>query len=567
MKWIIKDEVDQSALESLSKELGVGKVIAKLLLERGIKSAEQAKSFFEPSLQDLHDPFLMKDMDKAVERVEMALRDGEKIMVFGDYDVDGTTSVAMMYSFLRLQLHMDKSDVIAYVPDRYSEGYGVSIQGIDKAAKSGCSLIIALDCGIKANDKVLYAKQKGIDFIICDHHTPGEVLPDAYAVLDPKRSDDSYPFDELSGCGVGFKLIQAISVKHDIPFKQLEQYLDLLVVSIGADIVPIVGENRILAYHGLLRLNSNPRVAFALVREFFANKVFDIGDVVFKIAPRINAAGRMQHGLKAISFMLEPNRSRAQLLLKEINEFNSDRKEADSSIAAEALLQIVENSEEERYSTVVYGPNWHKGVIGIVASRLIETYYRPTVVFTKSNGKLTGSVRSVKGFDVYLALEKCSQYISQYGGHKYAAGLTIEIENFELFKSKFEQVVKESITEESRVEQLQINSELDLSDISSDFYNRIKMFAPFGPGNMRPVFFSKNLIDSGKGRTVGEGKNHLKLEIVQEGKSHKFDSIAFGLGHLHSQISSSMFNAAYVIEENVWNSKISIQLSIRDIKF
>ena len=563
MNWNILPNVDNELVSKLRKEVYDNEIIAKLLIQRGIKDFDSAKEFFRPDIKKLHDPFLMKDMDEAVSRIEKAISEGEKILVYGDYDVDGTTAVAMMYSFLK----SNYDNVDAYIPDRYTEGYGVSLLGIDYADENDCSLIIALDCGIKANDKVDYASEKNIDFIICDHHTPGDEIPKAVAVLDPKRVDDEYPYKELSGCGVGFKLIQAFSSKNNIAFDDLVQYLDLVAVSIGADIVPITGENRILAYHGVKRLNSNPRPGFKAIMELYNNQEFSITDVVFKIAPRINAAGRMKHGKYAVRLMIQPDLEQARVQSGAINEYNLNRKETDKNITIEALSQIEESDEQKRYSTVVYDENWHKGVIGIVASRLIETYYRPTVVFTKSGDKLAASVRSVKGFDVYEALLKCSEFIEQFGGHKYAAGLTIKKDDYQNFKDKFEEVVKESIDEESLHPMINISSEITLDVVDKKFYSVLKQFSPFGPGNMHPVFVSRGLTDNGFGKTVGEDGAHLKLNIVHAGDNRTFNSIGFGLGDkLDLATNKHLFDAAFVIEENNWQGITSLQLSLRDLK-
>jgi len=563
MRWKINNDADDEIVEKLQKEVTPNKVICELLAQRGIENFDQAKEFFNPDLSKLHDPFLMKDMDRAVERLENAISKEEKILVYGDYDVDGTTSVAMMYSFLKRRY----PNVLSYVPDRYKEGYGVSFKGVDYAQEQNCSLIIALDCGIKAIDKVEYASNKNIDFIICDHHTPGDTIPDAVAVLDPKRKDDEYPYKELCGCGVGFKLIQAYSLNNNIEFKELYQYLDLLAVSIGADIVPITGENRILAYHGMKVLNSNPRAGFKAIMELYKQREFSITDVVFKIAPRINAAGRMKHGIYAIRLMIQPNLEEARKQAEEIDQYNLDRRETEQGITEEALYQIVENKEEERYSSVVYNESWHKGVIGIVASRLIENYYRPTVVFCKSGEKLAASVRSVKGFDVYEALEKCSDHIEQFGGHKYAAGLTILESEYENFKSKFEEVVRESISEDCREEEVSISAELSLLDIDKNFYNTLNRFSPFGPGNMHPVFVSHGLRDNGYGKAVGKEEDHLKLNIVHASDERTFNSIGFGMGDkIESLRNKAEFDAVYVIEENEWQGFKSLQLRLRDIK-
>lgn len=562
MRWTLKPKPNPEAVVHLSEKLGVNDSISSLLVQRGIETFEEAKKFFRPNLDDLHDPFLMKDMDRAVERIEKAIATEENIMVYGDYDVDGTTSVALMSSFLETLTPR----VVTYIPDRYTEGYGISYQGIDFAFDNDIGLIIALDCGIKAIDKVGYATEKGIDFIICDHHRPGEHIPRAAAVLDPKRSDCHYPYKELCGCGVGFKLIQALASKRGLPFETLIPYLDLVATAIGADIVPITGENRILAYHGLHVINTLPRSGFQAIIQQIKKKTLTITDVVFIIAPRINAAGRMKHGLYAVHLLKEPDLEKAVIMAKEIEQFNSDRKDADRSITAEALVQIETMEEQERSTTVVYQEDWHKGVIGIVASRLTETYYRPTLVFTKSGEKLAASARSVKGFDIYDALEACKEHIEQFGGHKYAAGLTLEEANYEAFKQKFEEVVHASIDKKCLTPEISIDAELDLKDITPKFYRILKQFAPFGPGNMAPVFWSKNLRDTGYGKPVGAENDHLKCRVQQLPHQQKINAIGFGLGEKWNLISEKKpFEAVFSIDENEWQGTISLQLKLRDI--
>jgi single-stranded-DNA-specific exonuclease len=569
MRWTIYPKPDPHKIVDLAQVLGVDAKIASLLVQRGIESYDEAKKYFRPSLEDLHDPFLMKDMDLAVKRIEAAITSEENILVYGDYDVDGTTSVALVSSYLKTYY----PNVHTYIPDRYDEGYGISYKGIDFAADNDFSLIIALDCGIKAIDKVAYASEKGVDFIICDHHRPGPEIPKAVAVLDPKRSDCEYPFKELCGCGVGFKLIQALSqsrqgpddrIKNGIPV-ELMLYLDLVATAIGADIVPIIGENRILAYYGLKVINSNPRNGFKAIIKQINKDVLTITDVVFIIAPRINAAGRMKHGNYAVSLLTETDMELAIDHAAEIEEFNSSRKEADKRITEEALKQIEENGEEKRLSTVVYDENWHKGVIGIVASRLTETYYRPTLVFTKSGDKLAASARSVKGFDVYNALEACSEYIEQFGGHMYAAGLTLLEKDYEKFKAKFEEVVSETIDLKLLIPEIKINTELDLNEITPKFFRVLKQFAPFGPGNMTPVFMTQNLQDTGWGKCVGEDKTHLRLTVKQHSSS-QFTAIGFGLGEKKDiACEGQPFKAAYVIDENHWQGNVSLQLRLKDI--
>lgn len=563
MRWTLKPKPAEALVQKLSAALGIDFSIAQLLVQRGIDTYQKAKDFFRPSLEDLHDPFLMKDMDKAVARIEQAIAQGENILVFGDYDVDGTTSVALMSSYLRT-LH---PNIDTYIPDRYAEGYGVSYMGIDYAHDNDMTLIIALDCGVKAIDKVAYAKEKGVDFIICDHHRPGPTLPDAVAVLDPKRDDCEYPFDELCGCGVGFKLISALSRKRDQPFSDLLPYLDLVATAIGADIVPIIGENRILAYHGLEVINSAPRAGFEAIIQQMKKNTMTITDVVFIIAPRINAAGRMKHGNHAVTLLTETDIDQARIYAGEIEQYNVDRKEADKTITQEALNQILENKEEDRKTTVVFKEDWHKGVIGIVASRLTETYYRPTLVFTKSGDKLAASARSVKGFDVYNALHECAEYIEQFGGHKYAAGLTLLPEQYEGFKACFEKVVARSCDTSLLIPEISIDAAIDLADITPKFYRILKQFAPYGPGNMHPTFMTENLVDTGQGKKVGADETHLKIMVTQNGHGKPIGGIGFNIGNKYDLITHKKpFKAAYVIDENEWNNRISLQLRLKDIK-
>lgn len=561
MRWTLKPKPDSKTVEELQQALQVDHTVATLLLQRGIDSYEAAKTFFRPSLDDLHNPFLMKDMDLAVARIEAALLQNENILVYGDYDVDGTTSVALLSSYLKT-----KSDRIAtYIPDRYDEGYGVSYKGIDFAHDNEFTLIIALDCGIKAIDKVSYAAEKGIDFIICDHHRPGNELPKAVAVLDPKREDCGYPYKELCGCGVGFKLIQALASKEGQSVEALTEYLDLVATAIGADIVPITRENRALAYFGLQVINTNPRPGIKAIISEVDKKELTITDVVFIVAPRINAAGRMKHGNHAVTLLTEMNVNLATEYAKEINIFNLDRREADQQITKEALAQIIENKEEDRLTSVVYHESWHKGVIGIVASRLTETYYRPTLVFTKSGNKLAASARSVKGFDVYNALEACSEHIEQFGGHKYAAGLTLVEGNYEAFKQAFEDEVSKTIDRSLLTPEIRIDAQIELSDITPKFYRIIKQFAPFGPGNMTPIFMTDNLQDTGYGKCVGEDDKHLRLTATQG--PYKFVGIGFNIGNKLNLIKDKKpFSAVYSIDENHWQGKVSLQLKLRDIK-
>ncbi len=562
MRWTLKPKPNPETVTKLASQLGIEIPVASLLAQRGIEDFESAKKFFRPSLEDLHDPFLMKDMDLAIFRIEKAIASEENIMVFGDYDVDGTTSVALISSWLKTFY----PNVATYIPDRYDEGYGISYKGIDFAADNDISLIIALDCGIKAIDKVAYASEKNIDFIICDHHRPGAEIPKAVAVLDPKREDCEYPYKELCGCGVGFKLMQAWVIQNGFSIDTLLPYLDLVATAIGADIVPITGENRILAYHGLRVINVAPRPGFKAIIKQIKKETLTITDVVFIIAPRINAAGRMKHGLYAVNLLVEENQETADLFASEIETFNSDRREADKTITAEALVQIEELEEKERFTTVVYDENWHKGVIGIVASRLTETYYRPTLVFTKSGDKLAASARSVKDFDVYDALEGCKEFIEQFGGHKYAAGLTLLESDYEGFKQKFEEVVASSIDKRLLIPEIAIDAELALDDISPKFHRILKQFAPHGPGNMSPVFLTKNLKDTGFGKCVGGDDLHLKCRVKQSHTSASIDAIGFNLGKKSELITDKKkFNAVYSLDENEWNGNVSLQLKLKDI--
>jgi len=563
MRWTLKSEINPQITSKLAQELGVENTIAKLLVNRGIETFEQAKDFFRPNLNKLHNPYLMKDMDLAVTRIEKAILEGENILIYGDYDVDGTTSVSLVSSYLKT-IH---PTVATYIPDRYNEGYGISFQGIDYAEDNAVTLIIALDCGIKAIDKVTYAKEKGIDFIICDHHRPGDEIPNAVAVLDPKRSDCDYPYKELCGCGVGFKLIQALASERNQTIDDLVEYLDLVATAIAADIVPITGENRILAYFGLQVINQNPRTGIKAMIKQVKKEKFTITDVVFIIAPRINAAGRIKHGNYAVELLTEMDFETAQKFASEIEKNNTDRKELDKTITNEALQQITDNNEEQTFSTVVYAENWHKGVIGIVASRLIETYYKPTLVFTKSGDKLAASARSVKGFDVYNALEQCSEFIEQFGGHKYAAGLTLEPSNYENFKNKFEEVVKQTLPKELRTHEISIDAEINLNEITPKFFRILNQLEPFGPQNMKPVFTANGLRDNGYGKKVGVDETHLKLNVFQGSDQKTYNAIGFSLAKKQriTQKGNS-FKAVFNIDENHWNGNTSLQLLLKDIE-
>ena len=561
MRWTLKTTPNITSVQQLSKDLSIDDTLSKLLVQRGVSTFEEAKKFFRPSLEELHDPFLLKDMDLAVSRIEKAIASNENILIYGDYDVDGTTSVSLVASYLKTIT----TSISTYIPDRYDEGYGISYQGIDFAADNNFSLIIALDCGIKAIDKVAYATKKKVDFIICDHHKPGPKIPDAVAVLNPKRVDCSYPYDELCGCGVGFKLVQALASKRGQTIEDLTQYLDLAAIAIAADIVPITGENRVLTYFGLQVINSNPRNGIKAIIQEVHKKVLTITDVVFIIAPRINAAGRIKHGNAAVELLTEANFEQALEFAKAINQYNTERRVLDAQITKEALLQIEENKEKEQFTSVVFNETWHKGVIGIVASRLIETYYRPTLVFTKSGNKLAASARSVKGFDVYEALEQCSEFIEQFGGHKYAAGLTLDPEMYTAFKNKFEEVVKNTIDKELLIPEITIDASLELSDISPKFFRILQQMGPFGPQNMKPVFSTTSVRDNGYGKTVGADKSHLKLNIIYGADKKTYNAIGFGLGNKMKFIQNN-FDIAYSLDENEWNGRTSLQLLLKDIK-
>ncbi|WP_299056959.1 single-stranded-DNA-specific exonuclease RecJ [uncultured Polaribacter sp.] len=561
MRWTFQEDIDTNKVQQLAKELQVDTAIAKILCQRKIDTFEAAKNYFRPSLESIHNPFLMKDMDLAVERIEKAIANKENILIYGDYDVDGTTAVSLVSSYLKT-IH---TQVSTYIPDRYAEGYGISYMGIDYAHDNDFSLIIALDCGIKAIDKVAYASQKNIDFIICDHHKPGETLPKAVAVLNAKRVDCNYPFDELCGCGVGFKLIQALGVSRNQSIAHFLPYLDLVATAIAADIVPMNGENRVLAYFGLQVINDAPRNGIKAIINQTKKTVLTITDVVFIVAPRINAAGRMKHGNYAVELLTEMDFETALDFAASIEIFNADRKDLDKKITNEALIQIIDNDEEERFSSVVYQEDWHKGVIGIVASRLIEKYYRPTLVFTKSGTKLAASARSVKGFDVYNALEACSEYVEQFGGHKYAAGLTMLPENYDKFKAKFEEVVAKTIDKKLLTEEVFIDSEIDLSEITPKFFRIIAQMAPFGPMNMKPTFKTTCVRDNGYGKQVGADKNHLKLNVFQGDNKNTFNAIGFNLGDKLTLVKND-FDIVYSLDENEWNGRKSIQLLLKDLK-
>jgi single-stranded-DNA-specific exonuclease len=562
-RWAIRTDNNKEVAEQLAAALNIDTVLCQLLVSRGVRTFDEARYFFRPDIRHLHDPFLMADMEKAINRIELAISAGERIMIYGDYDVDGTTSVALVYSFFKNQY----DNLTYYIPDRYKEGYGISTQGIDYAYANGYTLIIALDCGIKSVDKVTYAATKGIDFIICDHHTPGDEIPAAAAVLDPKRPGCDYPYKELSGCGIGFKLIQAYAEKNSIAFEEVGNYLDLVAISIACDIVHITGENRVLAYYGLQKINSNPCMGVKILMEVAGRMTtsYSISDLVFSLGPRINAAGRIDDARHAVELLIACHEHVAREKGELINIKNTERKGHDLSITDEAL-SMIKNDEVliGRKSTVVYNEKWHKGVIGIVASRLTEKYYRPTIVLTRSNGHVAGSARSVYGFDLYEALSGCSDLLLQYGGHKYAAGLTMQPENVAAFIDRFEEVVSASITDDQLIQEIRIDAELQLSQITPKFFRVLNQFAPFGPENMSPVFISRNVTIIGNAGFAGQ--DHLKMTVMQPG-SAAFDCIAFGHGDYVLKLKKDVpFDICYTIEENVWRDRRSIQLNVKGIK-
>ncbi len=561
MHWKPKSIPDENKVKSLQQQIGVPYEIACLLVQRGIEDFQTAKTFFRPELEDLHDPFLMLGMELAVNRVFSAIEHQEKIMVYGDYDVDGTTAVALVYSYLNALY----PNCIYYIPDRYEEGYGISQKGIDHAKKEEVGLIIALDCGIKAIDNVAYAKTLGIDFVICDHHLPGVELPGAVAILDPKQKNCSYPFKDLCGCGIGFKLIQAITDRRNQPIESILSYIDLVAMAIAADIVPILGENRVLTHYGLIQIREQPREGIQL---FIAGlkKQLSVADLVFVIAPRINGAGRIKHGRFAVDLLLSKDPNEALSRARAIELFNSERKELDQRITEQAIDQIEKNQEQDAYASVVFQPDWHKGVVGIVASRLIETYYRPTVVFAAHGEFYTGSVRSVRGVDVYQVLEACKEHIVKFGGHRYAAGLSIKPEAYPDFKKAFERAVSEIIQPDQRLPSLDYDLEISFDKITPKFYRIMNQMAPFGPGNMRPVFMTKNCLDSGKTRAVGEDQTHLKLEVVDDSQTY-LSGIGFGMAtHISKIKSMDPFKILYTVEENEFRGEVSLQLKLKDLK-
>ena len=585
-KWILHQPVDKQQVDEIVKVLNIDENLATLLVQRGITNYEEAKTFFRPSLSQLHDPFLMKDMDKAVDRVLRAINEGEKVLIYGDYDVDGTTAVAVVYTYLKP--FFKKKKIEFYIPDRYEEGYGISFKGIDYAAENGFKLVIALDCGIKANERIDYANERGVDFIICDHHRAGDVLPNAVAVLDAKRPDCNYPYDELSGCGVGFKLVTALSMKGLGTIEQVYELLDFLAVSIAADIVPITGENRVLAYFGLKQLNKKPRPGIEAILqhaniyrrdedqidedENVLTRELTISDLVFLIGPRINAAGRIAKASDSVRLLIADKKEHAEKLAASINDLNDERREFDNRITEEALGMIADDVElRDAKSTVVFNSKWHRGVIGIVASRLTDYYYRPTIVLTKANGLVTGSARSIRSFDIYDAIDHCSDLLEHFGGHKYAAGLSMKPENLPEFRRRFEEYVSEHLVDEDFVPELEVDLKINFSDITSKFMRILNQFAPFGPGNMAPVFWTDNVIDAGGSRPVG-GHKHLKLTVSQVGDAEQgvppFSGIAFQKGDLFNRIhDGEPFSICYHLEYNTWQGKTNLQLNVKDIKF
>ncbi len=567
-QWIFNQLTpeQEASRESLQESLGVGSILAQLLIQRGVNTFDEAKVFFRPELSDLHDPFLIKDMDRAIERLNLALSHNEKILIYGDYDVDGTTAVALVYTFLSRYTH----NIDFYIPDRYTEGYGISFKSVDFAAENGFTLVVALDCGIKAVDKVKYAAEKGIDFIICDHHNPGDELPPAVAVLDSKRDDCTYPYKHLSGCGVGFKLMQAFAQNNGIDFSLLQPLLDLVAVSVASDIVPITGENRVLAFYGLRQLNENPRIGLKGIIDVckINAKELTISDIVFKIGPRINASGRMHSGREAVELLITQDPEFALQRSTLINNYNEERRDIDKRTTDEAKAQLVmTEGYADRHSIVVYNEEWNKGIVGIVASRLCEEFYKPTVVLTKANGLVSGSARSVKGFDLYSAIDSCHDLLENFGGHLYAAGLTMREENVEAFAKSFEDFVSQNIKQEQLTPQIEIDAEMPFSELSPRFFRILKQFAPFGPCNMKPVFCTRRVYDAGGSRAVGKDKAHLKLELRDESGENVFSGIAFHMSRFAEPLKAHQpIDICYTLEENSFNGITTMQLQVRDIK-
>lgn len=563
-QWRAKTEPDKKTVEALAASINVNKVLSGILVQRGIDDFEKAKNFFRPQYAHMHDPFIMKGMAKAIERIDEALAKNQKILIYGDYDVDGTTAVATVYDFFSKRF----KEIEYYIPDRYTEGYGISFMAIDWASNNGYSLIIALDCGIKANDKVKYANKKGVEFIICDHHLPGDELPDAVAILNPKQADCPYPFKELSGCGIGLKLVQAYCIKHEIDFKEVEEYMDLSAISVASDLVPIMDENRVLAYQGLKKLKTNPnRGIKALLENYAERPEYSVNDIVFFIGPRINAAGRIADAKDSVRLMISDKDKDSAEIAEMINHHNNERRNFDSSITEEAFNMILADEDfHNRKSTVLFHSEWHKGVIGIVASRLIEKYYRPTIVLTESNGMAAGSARSVEGFDLYHAIEECADLLEQYGGHTHAAGLTLRVENVPKFIEKFESIVVKNIETRSLTPEIEYDTEIPFRAITPKFFSVLKQFAPFGPGNMSPIFMTRNVWDIGDVTVVGN--NHLRMSLTHEEGGRIYKAIGFGLGeHYHKVAQGISFDICYYIEENFFNGHVNLQLNIKDILF
>ena len=563
-QWRAKPEPDKKTVEALAASINVNKVLSGILVQRGIDDFEKAKNFFRPQYAHMHDPYLMKGMTKAVERIDEALAKNQKILIYGDYDVDGTTAVATVYDFFSKRF----KEIEYYIPDRYTEGYGISFMAIDWASNNGYSLIIALDCGIKANDKVKYANKKGVEFIICDHHLPGDELPDAVAILNPKQADCPYPFKELSGCGIGLKLVQAYCIKHEIDFKEVEEYMDLSAISVASDLVPIMDENRVLAYQGLKKLKTNPnRGIKALLENYAPRPEYSVNDIVFFIGPRINAAGRIADAKDSVRLMISDKDKDSQQIAEMINHHNNERRNFDSSITEEAFNMILGDKDFlNRRSTVLFHSEWHKGVIGIVASRLIEKYYRPTIVLTESNGMAAGSARSVEGFDLYHAIEECADLLEQYGGHTHAAGLTLRVENVPKFIEKFESIVVKNIETRSLTPEIEYDTEIPFRAITPKFFSVLKQFAPFGPGNMSPIFMTRNVWDVGDVTVVGN--NHLRMSLTHEEGGRIYKAIGFGLGEHYNKVAQGIsFDICYYIEENFFNGHVNLQLNIKDILF
>ncbi len=565
-KWIYKAEPDEETVDRINSSLGFGVLESKILVLRGIDNYEKARRFFKPRLDDIHDPFLMADMDKAVNRIATAIENGEKILVYGDYDVDGTTSVALMY--LYLSKICDKKYLDIYVPDRNKEGYGVSVEGIDYARQNGFSLIIALDCGIKALDKVVYAKSLGIDFVICDHHLPGEQIPEAVAVLDPKRADCSYPYKHLSGCGVGYKLCQALNTVYKLPVEELHDLTDLLAISIAADIVPITGENRVLTKIGLRKLRKTKKVGLRLLIPDGRLENFNISNIVFDVAPKINAAGRISHGRTSVELMISEDEKHANEIVNNIRNLNDERRELDSNMTTEALTQVIQTRQESTHTTIVYHPGWNKGVIGIVASRLIESYYKPTLVFTDgNNGELVASARSVADFDVHSALDRCSHLFLKFGGHPAAAGLSMEKQHFETFKIIFEETVRSRIREHQKTPSIEIDAVVEMDDLNQSFFTFHRQLAPFGPNNMKPVLVMKNVRLKAEPRQIGRGGKHLKMYLCADNSRRTIEAVAFKMADFADDFRRGSFDVAFTIEENHWKGNVSYYLNIRDVIF